>query len=64
VNYEGAFFTDDTDKYNTYETDRFEDAVDILKMLIQCGFEDAYLKDEDYQCALHWDKTAKEFYWN
>lgn len=51
VNYFGAFFTDDSDRYNTYETNSFEDAVDVLKMLIQCGFEDAYLKDEDYQCA-------------
>ena len=64
VNYEGAFFTDDNDKYNTYETNRFEDAVDMLKTLVSCGFEDAYLKDEEYQCALYWDKVAKELYWN
>ena len=38
VNYFGAFFTDDSDRYNTYETSRFEDAVDTLKMLIQCGY--------------------------
>ena len=63
VNYFGAFFTDDNDKYNTYETNRFEDAVDMLKTLVFCGFEDAYLKDEEYQCSMHWDKREQEYYW-
>lgn len=63
VNYFGAFFTDDNDKYNTYETNRFEDAVDMLKTLVSCGFEDTYLKDEEYQCSMHWDKREQEYYW-
>ena len=63
VNYFGAFFTYDSDTYNTYETNRLEDAVDMLKTLVRCGFEDAYLKDEEYQCTMYWDKTAKEYYW-
>ena len=48
VKYFGAFFTDDNDKYNTYETNRFEDA---------------YLKDEEYQCSMHWNKREQEYYW-
>jgi hypothetical protein len=41
----------------------FEDAVDMLKTLVSCGFEDAYLKDEEYQCSMHWDKREQEYYW-
>ena len=63
VNYFGAFFTDDKDGYNWYQTERIEDAVDMLKTLVTCGFEDAYLQDEDYQCAMYWDKREKEYYW-
>ena len=63
VNYFGVFFTYDNYEYNTYETNCFEDAVDMLKTLVTCGFEDAYLKDEDYQCTMYWDKHEEEYYW-
>jgi hypothetical protein len=64
VNYEGRFFIDDTDRYNTQYFSRFEAARNFLWDIIQSGIDDiAYLKDEEYQCTLHWDSETKEFYW-
>lgn len=66
VNYTGALFTDDKDGVNTFYTDRFEEAVALLRDIVVNYEIDkfAYLKDEEYQCSLHWDEKEKEFYWN
>ncbi len=66
VNYTGALFTDDKDGVNTFYTDRFEEAVALLRDIVVNYEIDkfAYLKDEEYQCSLYWDEKEKEFYWN
>ena len=63
VNYSGALFTDDNKSFNTHWTDSFEEAARLLYQLRDCGFNDAYLKDEEYQCTLRWDAREKEFVW-
>ena len=66
VNYTGALFTDDKDGVNTFYTDRFEEAVALLRDIVVNYEIDkfAYLKDEEYQCSFYWDEKEKEFYWN
>ena len=65
VNYTGALFTDDKGGVNTYYTNRFEDAMSLLRDIINYGIDMmAYLEDEEYQCSLYWDEKEKEFYWN
>jgi hypothetical protein len=63
VNYFSPFFVDDKEGVNTHYFVVFEAARDLLYALVQSGLEDAYLKDEEYQCSLHWDNKEKEFYW-
>jgi hypothetical protein len=63
VNYFSPFFVDDHEGVNTHYFSLFEAARDLLYTLVQNGFEDAYLKDEVYQCSLYWDKVTGEFYW-
>ena len=63
VNYFSPFFTTDREGVNTHYFSLFETARDLLYALVQAGLEDAYLKDEEYQCSLHWDKETNEFYW-
>lgn len=63
VNYFSPFFTTDREGVNTHYFSLFETARDLLYILVQAGFEDAYLKDEEYQCSMHWDEKEKEFYW-
>jgi hypothetical protein len=37
----------------------------LLRDIINYGIDMmAYLKDEEYQCSLHWDEKEKDFYWN
>lgn len=65
VNYTGVLFTDDKEGVNTFYTDRFEEAMSLLRDIINYGIDMmAYLKDEEYQCSLYWDEKEKEFYWN
>ena len=65
VNYTGAFFTDDKEGVNTFYTDSFADAIALLSDILNYRIDMfAYLKDEEYQCSLHWDENEKEFYWN
>ena len=66
VNYTGALFVDDKDGVNTFYTDRFEEAVALLRDIVVNYEIDkfAYLKDEEYQCSLYWDEKEKEFYWS
>lgn len=63
VNYFSPFFVDDKDDVNTHYFSLFEAARDLLYNLVQAGLEDAYLKDEVYQCSLYWDSKEMEFYW-
>lgn len=65
VNYCGAFYINDSDKFNIHEFDCFKDAYDLLMDLIHCGVdENAYIKDEEYECCFRWDKKHNEFYWD
>lgn len=63
VNYSGAFFTDDSDTYNTYETNSWDKARELFYTLYYAGFEDVYIKDEEYQCIFHFDKRDNDFVW-
>lgn len=63
VNYEGAFFTDDSDGFNCFETDSWDKARELFYTLFYAGFEDAYIKDEEYQCTFRFDKHDNEFVW-
>ena len=64
INYSGAFFVGDNENYNTHYYDCFKKARNDLYALIAAGVDEhAYLKDEEYQCSLHWDDKAQEFYW-
>lgn len=63
VNYFSPFFTTDREGVNTHYFVSFEAARDLLYDVVRAGLTDAYLKDEEYQCSLHWDGDAKEFYW-
>ena len=63
VNYFSPFFVTDRDGVNTHYFSTYEAARDLLYEVVQAGFVDAYLKDEEYQCSLHWDNDAEEFYW-
>ena len=64
VNYRGAFFVGDNEGVNTVGFDRFDEARSLLWDVIQCGCdENAYMKDEEYQCSLYRDRDTKEFYW-
>lgn len=65
VNYTGVLFIDDKEGVNTFYTDRFKEAMSLLRDIINYGIDMmAYLKDEEYQCSLYWDEKEKEFYWN
>ena len=65
VNYKGALSIDDSEGYNTFYTDSFERAMNLLRDIIYYKIDmNAYLKDEEYQCSLYWDEKEKEFYWN
>ena len=64
VNYSGAFFTDDNDTYNTYETNSWDKARELFYTLYYAGFEDVYIKDEEYQCTFWFDKRVGEFVWD
>ena len=65
VNYCGHFFLDDNDNFNCHEYASFMYARNILWDIIQSGIDEhAYLKDEEYDCCLHWDPKEKDFYWN
>lgn len=64
VNYYGAVFTDDNDGFNCVEFNDFQGARELLYHIIQCSADlNAYIKDEEYQCYMHWDEKEKEFYW-
>ena len=64
VNYSGAVFTDDGEGFNCFETNDLQRAKEILYHIIQSGADVyAYLKDEEYQCSMHWDEKEKEFCW-
>ena len=65
VNYTGALFICDKDSFNCFETDQFEEAIFLLRDIINYGIDfNAYIRDEEYQVSLYWDNTEKEFYWN
>ena len=65
VNYAGARFIDDKEGVNTFYTDCFEHAMNLLRDIIRYKIDMfAYLKDEEYQCSLYWDEQENEFYWN
>ena len=65
VNYTGALFVNDKEGVNTFYTNQFEEAMSLLRYIINYGIDMmAYLKDEEYQCSLYWDEKEKEFYWN
>ena len=63
VNYFSPFFVDDREGVNTHYFSLFETARDLLYDVVCAGLTDAYLKDEEYQCSLYWDKETNEFYW-
>ena len=63
VNYFSPFFTTDREGVNTHYFSSYEAARNLLYDVVCAGFTDAYLKDEEYQCSLHWDDKEKEFYW-
>lgn len=64
VNYFSPYFVTDREGVNTHYFSTYEAARDLLYGVVQAGFVDAYLKDEEYQCSLHWDEKEKEFYWD
>jgi hypothetical protein len=64
VNYTGALFIDDNEGFNCFETDNFDEAMCILRAIIDHRVDKmAYLKDEEYQCSLYWDDATHEYYW-
>lgn len=63
VNYFSPFFVTDREGVNTHYFGLFETARDLLYALVQNGFEDAYLKDEEYQCTFRFDPRDNEFVW-
>lgn len=63
VNYFSPYFVTDREGVNTHYFSTYEAARDLLYGVVQAGLADAYLKDEEYQCSLHWDSKAEEFYW-
>lgn len=63
VNYFSPFFTTDREGVNTHYFSLFETARDLLYILVQAGFEDAYLKDEEYQCTFRFDPRDNDFVW-
>lgn len=64
VNYFSPYFVTDREGVNTHYFSTYEAARDLLYGVVQAGFVDAYLKDEEYQCSLRWDSDAEEFYWD
>lgn len=65
VNYCGVFFREDKEGFNCREFSSFDEAYNLLWDLIWTGADmNAYIRDEEYQCSLYWDKDAKEFYWS
>ena len=63
VNYSGAFFTGDNDTFNVFETNSFDKARELFYTLFYAGFEDVYIKDEEYQCTFRYDKRDNDFVW-
>lgn len=63
VNYSGAFFTDDNDDFNCFETNSWDKARELFYTLFYAGFEDVYIKDEEYQCIFYYDGCYGEFIW-
>lgn len=63
VNYEGAFFTGDSDGFNCFETNSWDKARELFYALYYAGFESAYIKDEEYQCTFRFDKRDNDFVW-
>ena len=64
VNYKGAFFTDDEDGFNVFETNSWQFARELFYNLYNAGFKDAYIKDEEYQCTFRFDERVGEFVWD
>ena len=63
VNYNGAFFTGDSDGWNCYETNSWEKARELFYTLFYAGLTDVYIKDEEYQCTFQYDERDKDFVW-
>lgn len=63
VNYEGAFFTGDSEGFNVFETDSWDRASELFYCLHYAGFESVYIKDEEYQCTFRYDPRDGEFCW-
>lgn len=64
VNYEGAFFTDDSDGFNQVGYNSLADAIDLFHMLFYGGFSTAYIKDEEYQVYYSWCEQLRDFVWD
>ena len=64
VNYEGAFFTDDKETFNCFETDSWAEARNLLTALLANGFKTAYIKDEEYQVYYSWCEQLRDFVWD
>ena len=65
VNYFGAFFSSDNDTYNCYETNSWAEAREMFYNLISTGdFNDAYIKDEEYDCCYRYYPETGECEWD
>lgn len=64
VNYAGAFWTGDSESFNSHGTNSLPEATGWLRTLLQAGFKEAYVKDEEYGCTLTWNEDEKSLMWN
>jgi hypothetical protein len=63
VNYNGAFLTGDSDGWNVFETNSWNEAKELFYTLYYANFLDAYIRDEEYHCIFHFDLYENDFIW-
>ena len=64
VNYTGAYYSDDTDDFNTIEYDNFNEALWMLIDLVENGFDDAYLRNETYGSVGRYNLREEQLEWD
>ena len=60
INWFGKFYSDDTEGWNSRETNSWAEAITDFTFLNDEGIE-CYLEDNEYGCSLHWDNGVPEW---
>lgn len=60
INWFGKFYSDDTEGWNSRETNSWAEAITDFTFLNSEGIE-CYLEDNEYGCSLHWDNGVPEW---